>query len=308
MTINLKNTLKALCLSTSAALFLAACGASDSNETADKSAATASQPKVMAFARYVPERRDDFAWENDKVAFRVYGPAAPLKGHSSGVDAWFKSVDYAIIDKWYAAHVNGISYHEDKGEGYDPYHTGISRGVGGSAIWLDGKPYAAHSWKSYEVLESGGDKVVFTLVYEWYTPLGIVKETKTISLPLGTQLYTVDSVFTLDDKPTSLPIAIGIATHDEKATVYSNEATGRIAAWELIHDKGVGTGALLNPEKVEAIKHIPSDVRDESHIWLITSTDEQGKLSYKAGFAWEGAGEITTKELWLQYLDNKAMK
>ena len=30
--------------------------------------------EAMAFGRFVPEREDDFAWENDKVAFRVYGP------------------------------------------------------------------------------------------------------------------------------------------------------------------------------------------------------------------------------------------
>ena len=27
------------------------------------------------YARFVPEREDDFAWENDLVAFRAYGPA-----------------------------------------------------------------------------------------------------------------------------------------------------------------------------------------------------------------------------------------
>lgn len=28
-----------------------------------------------AFCRQVPERMDDFAWENDRGAFRMYGPA-----------------------------------------------------------------------------------------------------------------------------------------------------------------------------------------------------------------------------------------
>ena len=28
------------------------------------------------FSRIVPERIDDYTWENDKVAFRTYGPAA----------------------------------------------------------------------------------------------------------------------------------------------------------------------------------------------------------------------------------------
>lgn len=29
----------------------------------------------FAACRFVPERMDDFAFENDKVAFRIYGPA-----------------------------------------------------------------------------------------------------------------------------------------------------------------------------------------------------------------------------------------
>jgi hypothetical protein len=304
MKINKTFSLKPALLAIATSTALLGCVSTDTAEQTSL-VAEASSPKVMAYGRFVPERRDDFAWENDKVAFRVYGPAAPLKGHSSGVDAWFKKVDYSIIDKWYAAHLEGISYHEDHGEGYDPYHTGISRGVGATAIWLDGKPYTAHSYKSYKVLESGGELVKFALEYEWYTPLGIVKEMKTISLPLGTQLFEVNSIFTLDGKPASLPIAIGVATHDEKAKVFYNKETGRISAWEEIHDLGVGTGALLDPSLVEGIEHIPSDVKDESHIWMFTKTDENGNLSYKAGFAWQGAGEITTNDQWLSYLDKQ---
>src|SRR6476661_2240682 len=30
---------------------------------------------AKTYARYVPERYDDFAWENDKIAFRMYGKA-----------------------------------------------------------------------------------------------------------------------------------------------------------------------------------------------------------------------------------------
>lgn len=264
------------------------------------------EKEIMAYGRYVPERRDDFAWENDKVAFRVYGPAAPLAGHSSGVDAWFKKVDYSIIDKWYAAHVKGISYHKDRGEGYDPYHTGVSRGVGGSSVWVDGKPYSAHNYIDYKVIKSGGQEVVFNLTYEWQTPLGLVNESKTISLALGEHLYDVESVFTLDGQPASLPIAIGIATHDEKASVSHNKQSGRISAWEVIDDLGVGTAAKIAPNKIEDIQHIPSNVKDESHIWLITSSDQQGKLNYSAGFAWQGAGEITNMKAWEDYLDSLA--
>ena len=262
--------------------------------------------KVMAFGRFVPERRDDFAWENDKVAFRVYGPAAPFEGHSSGVDAWLKRVDYSIINKWYQGHVDGISYHEDHGEGYDPYHTGISRGVGGSAVWVDNKAYPAHTFIDYEILQSGAETVSFRLVYEWRTPIGHITENKTVSLKLGTQLYQVDSEFLLDGKPASIPLAIGLATHDEKARVFHNKRTGQISTWEVIDDLGLGTGALIDPRRVEDIRHVASDVKDESHIWIVTSSDDNGKLTYRAGFAWEAAGDITNNQDWQTYLDSQS--
>tara|TARA_A200000159_G_scaffold161456_2_gene183444 strand:- start:3798 stop:4106 length:309 start_codon:yes stop_codon:yes gene_type:complete len=71
-------------------------------------------------ARHVPERLDDFAFENDKVAFRLYGPALQASAENNGTDCWLKRVDYPIIDKWYQRHAQGKSYHEDTGEGYDP--------------------------------------------------------------------------------------------------------------------------------------------------------------------------------------------
>jgi len=262
--------------------------------------------KVMAYGRFVPEREDDFTWENDKVAFRVYGPSSGGKGSVSGVDPWFKKVDYSIIDNWYANFLQGISYHEDHGEGYDIYHVGPSRGAGGTAIWVDGVAYPAAMYKSYDVHQSGGDVVEFTVQYEWDTPLGAVAESKTISLALGSQLYTVNSVFTLDGEPASLPIAIGLATHDEAAEVFSNPDTGRISTWEIMQDIGVGTGVLMAAENTQEILHAPSEEKDASHIWLITASDENGVLTFSAGFAWQAAGEITSSDQWNNYLDMAA--
>ena len=257
----------------------------------------------MAYGRFVPEREDDFTWENDKVAFRVYGPSSGGKGQVSGVDAWLKKVPYSVIDKWYAGFLAGKSYHEDHGEGYDPFHVGDSRGVGGTAVWIDGVAWPAGKYMSYEILQSGGEVVEFKLQYEWETPLGLVAESKTISLALGEQLYRVNSVFTLDGEPESLAIAIGLTTHDEKAQVFSNQETGRISAWEAIDELGVATGVLVAPDRVEEILHAPSEDKDASHIWLVTSSNESGELSFRAGFAWEAAQEITTIEAWNEYLD-----
>lgn len=260
----------------------------------------------MAYGRLVPEREDDFTWENDKVAFRVYGPSSSGKGQVSGVDAWLKKVPYPIVDEWYAQHMAGMSYHEDHGEGYDPYHVGDSRGVGGTAVWIDGVPWPAGKFISYEIIKNRGDDVRFTLQYQWNTPLGVVTESKTISLVMGDQLYQVDSVFMQDGQPASLPIAIGLTTHDEAAESLGNEEIGGISTWEVIDGNGLGTGVLMAPDKIREILHAPSEDKDASHVWIVTSSAEDGRLSFRAGFAWEAAGEITSFDEWNKYLGSRA--
>ncbi len=264
--------------------------------------AKASEAKV-AFGRFVPEREDDFAWENDRVAFRVYGPASPAEGPISGVDAWFKRVEYPIIDKWYAQNSEGMSYHDDHGEGYDRYHTGTSRGVGGTALWIEGVPYSAAAFKSYEILQNNGDVVEFELRYEWDTPLGQVAEQKTIRLSLGKNFYEATSRFSLDGEPRKLPVAIGLTTHDEAAAVFQNRDRGRISTWETIDGHEVGTGVVVDAARVESIIHIVNEKVDASGIWLVTSTDGDGEISFQAGFGWTGSGQVATVEQWNEYLD-----
>ena len=50
------------------------------------------RPRVHV--RFVPERKDDFAWENDLIAFRAYGPALRYFPEDSGFDAWPKRVPW----------------------------------------------------------------------------------------------------------------------------------------------------------------------------------------------------------------------
>ena len=57
------------------------------------------EPKVTA--RYVPERKDDFAWENDLAAYRMYGPALAREYPSNGVDLWLKRTGKLVVDRFY---------------------------------------------------------------------------------------------------------------------------------------------------------------------------------------------------------------
>src|SRR5262249_23807447 len=62
-------------------------------------------PIVKTFARYVPERHDDFAWESDRTAHRMFGKALetwqaePLT--SSGVDVWIKRTRNLVVNDMY---------------------------------------------------------------------------------------------------------------------------------------------------------------------------------------------------------------
>ena len=93
-------------------------------------------PQGKTFARRVPERFDDFAWENDVLAFRMYGKA--LEGRADdaqGLDVWAKRTDKLIIDKWYKTE----DYHKDHGEGLDYYSVGQTLGAGDIGLYINGR-------------------------------------------------------------------------------------------------------------------------------------------------------------------------
>lgn len=74
---------------------------------------------VVACGRQYPERLDDVAWENDRAAYRAYGPALQEKGERAfGYDIWTKSVSEPVVEDRYDGDLNrGISYHVDHGNG-----------------------------------------------------------------------------------------------------------------------------------------------------------------------------------------------
>jgi len=262
----------------------------------------ASPEAPRTFCRVVPERAGDFAWENDKIAFRAYGPKLRKGGENNGIDCWLKRVDYPIINKWYGQ-MKKKSYHKDWGEGHDPYHVGSSAGCGGTGIWLNGKREGLETYTKQEVIESTPERSQFKLSYE--REINGVKygEQKTITIEMGKQLFSVDSAFYKDGKiAKGLEICVGLTTHDGKAKTFSSKKNGYIATWEKIQKHYVGTGVIVNPKEIVKIEDVKSKKRDESHIFVIMKTDDKGKVNYKAGYCWERAGEFKTVDNWINYL------
>lgn len=198
-------------------------GEKSATYTVEKTEEVAPVFPARTYARYVPERLDDFGWENDKIGHRTYGPAlaAPAPAGSgkevlvtSGLDLWFKRVPYPIVDRWY--NKGHDHYHHDEGEGMDMYNVGRSRGAGGTGVWEGGKLYVSTNYASWKVLANGPVRSVFELSYAAWDAAGLpVTETKRFTVDAGQQLDMIESTFTYaGEKP--LTIAIGL---DRKSVV-----------------------------------------------------------------------------------------
>ncbi|MCP4625387.1 MAG: DUF4861 domain-containing protein [bacterium] len=263
------------------------------------------ESKAATFCRFVPERKDDFAWENDLIAFRMYGPALWKDAVNSGVDCWLKRVPYPIVDKWYGQ-MKEKTYHKDWGEGYDPYHVGRSAGCGGLRIVEAGKFIHSNVYDTWKVIENGPIRSVFELTYDrsWKTSGKNLVETKRVTIDLGGRLCRFDSVFTGAEAGNIKKFAVGLTTHNGKARSSCDIAKGIAWCWEKIHDSGLGTAVLVTSPDAGGSKTIASEKKDESHIYLYVDKKAQPAITYYVGYGWEKAGKITTMQSWHAYLNN----
>ncbi|WAJ72276.1 DUF4861 family protein [Catenovulum adriaticum] len=262
--------------------------------------------KASTFARFVPERKDDFAWENDLIAFRAYGPALRPSAENAGTDCWLKRVDYPVIDLWYERAQNGVSYHKDNGEGLDNYHVGRSMGCGSTGIWLNQTLEQLETYTSWKILTQTQEKTVFVLSYNKTINSTQYREEKQITIELGKRLYQVQSQFFVNDKvAANLPVAIGLTTHDEKAAVTYNVKAGWLAASENLEGAYLGTGVLLAPNYPinQVINQLSKGQKDAGNAMLITQTDQNGRVKYWSGYGWGKQGDISNINDWAEYLN-----
>jgi len=171
------------------------------------------EPKVRTFARFVPERLDDFAWENDRIAFRIYGPALQRQDGDktgSGVDVWCKHVRTPVINSMYRRK----NYHEDDGSAADNYRVGPNRGCGGAAIWADGRLWGSRCYTTWKLVAEGPIRAVFELTYApWDANGRQVSEVKRVSLDLGSNLSRFECHYDAGNQP--LTVAAGLVIHAE---------------------------------------------------------------------------------------------
>lgn len=259
----------------------------------------AAEPDAVAQVKHIPQRKDDIAWENDRIAHRIYGPELEkTEPTGSGIDVWVKSVRYPIIDKWYKSG----HYHDDTGEGLDFYGVGKSRGCGGLGIWEGGKLYVSGHWQSYEIKESGGDRAVFRVDYApWKLPDGReVSETRTFTLEKGSNLTRCES--TLTSSESELVVGIGIAK-GPGGELYQNKEKGVMAYWQAEDAKNgsIGLGVVVPPDKIVGF------AQEGPNNLILIKVKPGVPFTYLTGACWSKGLDFRTFDQWKSYLGEHSL-
>ena len=248
------------------------------------------------YARFVPERYDDFAWENDRIAFRVYGAALEKTNENAyGLDVWAKRTSELIINKWYQSG----DYHVDHGEGLDYYSVGFTLGAGSNAPYAKDSIYYSKNFRNYRILDNGPLRSAFQLEYDkWKVDGKIVGESKTISLDAGSQLNRIETVYSFKGID-NFPVAIGIVKRKETGAILLDEREGIMGYWEPQHGKDgtLGIGTVVS-EEISKMKI------SNNHLLSIIKVIPQQSLVYYTGGAWDKAGIITNSNDWFNYLQD----
>lgn len=255
-----------------------------------------------AYGRFVRERFDDFAWENDRIAHRTYGKALiTWKGEpltSSSIDIWSKRTTKLVLNDWYMVD----NYHADHGEGLDAYSAGPTRGCGGSGIWSNGQLYIPTNFVDSRVLTNGPIRVMFELVYEPFDVNGVkVSQVLRVSLDAGSQLDRFQVSSRAAGPSEALALAVGLKKAKEAQKEF-NQARGWLTTWEPVEkNQGMqGLAVVVDPSTVDKL------AEDKLNNLVVLKPGVATPITYWAGFAWDRAGQITTAESWKAYVDQFA--
>ncbi len=271
------------------------------------------EPRV--YGRWVPERFDDFAWENDKIAFRIYGPQLEIvEPGSSGVDVWPKRTSSMIVNKWYqlAQSISSGYYHFDHGEGLDAYKVGKGQGCGGTAILFNNKRLTTgiKGWKTQNVIANGPIRLIFELTYDPIDVNGVgVRETKRVTLDAGQNLNHYQSTFTADKPIDNLQVMSGLTEHQDRPyEKKSDKAQGWMTLWDAADNPGekkptpdapsghIGCAVVMPTGQVADITEM--DNQQE----MVTKAISGEPVNFWAGAGWDKSGDFSNYEDWNHYV------
>lgn len=190
-------------------LLLASVDANASTQYFIKRAKPASYVQLV-YGRYVPERMDDYAWENTLTCYRIYGPKLS-DPRTQGVDVWVKRSNELVINEWYARG----DYHHNYGKGMDCYKVGNTLGGGALAVIDEGKLLLAGNYTQQRCTANGPLRT--SAEFE-YTPTEVngkkISFKRIITLDANSRFSLQEYHF--DGFDGEIEVAAGIVMHDVK--------------------------------------------------------------------------------------------
>ena len=293
---------------------------------------------TVCFGQLYPERKDDYAWENDRGAYRAYGPALQRTGERSfGIDVWSKNTPELVVEQRYWTEdvvmmptverlrrenrhygdsvYRTISYHHDHGRGMDLYRVGATLGCGTPALLkADGQLTYPYCFEKYTILDNGPLRTTVQLDYG-KTAFGTdsITEHRIISLDKGSNFCRTTVWYDGLTQPARL--ASGVALHSEAYGGKADEATDRIIAKDYVayadptDNPRVNSCqlfvAILYPQgDVETTKQLFDKPHDgsEGHLLGIHNNYIGKPYTYYFGSAWSKY-DVRTMQEWQQRIE-----
>ncbi|GHV10929.1 DUF4861 domain-containing protein [Bacteroidia bacterium] len=259
---------------------------------------------ARTFGRKVPERKDDFAWENDKVVYRVYGPALAPEYPSNGYDMWLKNTNQLIVNKFYKDDLeNHKPYHINYGEGLDCYKVGHTLGAGAIAPFLHDTIWVENNYTTVKVLDSGILRTSFELTYD-SVQVGnrFLNEKLVITLDAGSNFNKAQVEYSGDFH--EIELAAGIFLHDKIGVITQDPQNSWIAyAENAVSDAGVPEGRSY--VGVVFSTPVKQYYQNKKHVAGVLPYAQGAKLTYYFGGGWSQAG-FASDEDWTKCVENQA--
>lgn len=297
------------------------------------------QAKSSVFLKMYPNRVDDIAWENNRIAFRAYGPALQKTGEKAyGIDVWVKNTEDMVVDARYDRELNpkhkaeieelkktdpkaaqeladSYTYHKDHGNGMDCYKVGPTLGCGAPAI-MDKTGEIIYPWcyVTYQFLDEGPLRMTFSTTYEKKNLAGIgsIQEKRFISLDKGSQLNKITVLY--DGMKNGQEVCTGLIIHAANTTDYKiDEEAGYLSYKDPTEDVNNNNGWIYTgcvfPQKTAKKLFIKQFTEQESkerrgdygHLLGLTKYQAKKGFTYYAGAAWSKYNIRSLNE-WNNYL------
>ena len=284
----------------------------------------------VCFGRIYPERKDDYAWENDRGAYRVYGPALQKTGERSyGVDVWSKNTPELVVEQRYWIEdvvmmpaVEKLrrenrqrgdslyrlnSYHHDHGRGMDLYKVGATLGCGTPALMKDGQLVYPYCFKDYKVLDNGPLRTTVELIYHKVAfGSDSITEHRIISLDKGSNFNRISVWYEGLTQPTQLASGVVIHSEDKEPVVLGKDYVQYADPTDNIgfNNCQLFVAALFPEGNVKTQKLMFDQPKggNEGHALGIVSDYRGDRYTYYFGSAWSRY-DVRTQAEWQQRID-----